>query len=366
MVFDEPEVIPSFLGVRSVSSSRERFDGGALNNYLLRIGEVQDVVYPVDPRSHSKKFIEYNVLCEHRENNIKVTRMYTGCVLINPFGGLADYVFWTLRPQDGVAGTASNLASIAGGLSTGSKVLILCVNGETFSPVIIGGVRQPLDSDMSVLPNTSLLRGRFNGFQWQIDDLGQMSLTYGGATDSRGAARPPNPGPTVTGTTLQFAVDGSWSVRSGSSDQSILLDNTIKKIDVNAFAQFNVNMSAGGLVSVSTPTGPVSVSCQTATVGATQGVSISGGTGGVTLGAGTDALMLGTRYRAAETALNQGVAAALQLLAATATQIAAGPPPLAGQALAVAVAAAATAISAAILAFEGGAQSYLSPLNRTD
>lgn len=365
----ESEVVPAFLGLRQTSSTRTIWDGEAFSNVYLRLGEVQAIIYPTDPRNHSNKFIEYSVLCEHRANGTKVTKLYDGCLLMNMFGGLSDFLMWTLRPQDnaGINSAAPNLAPIASGLSTGSKVLILCVNGESHAPIIIGGVRQFLDSDtLLATPNTHFLQGAFNGFKFQINNAGELILTYGGANDAQGAPRPPNPGPTITGTMLKFAVDGSWSVASGVGDQSVILDNAAKKIDINALTQFNLTLGSAGQVNITTATGPFTLSCDTCTIGAVSGIALSGGTGGVRIGSGTNALMLGSTYRSAEGILHNAILATLQVLSNAATTIASGPPPAAGTALASAVAAAATAIASALQSFEGGAQSYLSPLNKTD
>jgi hypothetical protein len=87
-------VIPAFL---DLAVPRRFSDGGAFNEPFLRMGEVQDIIYPDDKRSRSKKFVEYRVLVQRRANGTGNTKVYENCMLWNPLAGLADRCEFTLR-----------------------------------------------------------------------------------------------------------------------------------------------------------------------------------------------------------------------------------------------------------------------------
>ena len=130
-------VLPHYLEMRPPSGD------GAFGNMVMRVGEVQELIPPDDPRNLSKKFIEYRVLVQHLDGETLTgtSREYAHCVLINPFGGLADRAFWLLRADSKRDDT---------GLGKGSKVLMMCVNGEHNSAVILGGVRYETDAGDAV------------------------------------------------------------------------------------------------------------------------------------------------------------------------------------------------------------------------
>jgi len=224
------DVIPSFL--------QGPGDGWAptfLGNHALHTGEVQEVIYPSDERSRSKKFIEYSVFVQHRENGTAITKIYPNCVLMNAFGGFADHVTYTLRADK--TADKKDQKKQAGEPGKGSKVLILCLNGETNSAIIIGGVRDvALDKD----PKTAAEKGHnlsfeFNGVAFEIDKDGQLTLTVKGATDAEGKTKNDK-----LPSTLKVEKDGKVTASTKGGKNSIVIEQT-GKVTVTSEKEVVVN-----------------------------------------------------------------------------------------------------------------------------
>jgi phage baseplate assembly protein gpV len=112
--------------------------------------------------------------------------MYENCVLMNLFGGFADKLTYTLRAEK-TAGRKDSRRQ-PGEPGKGAKVLLLCANGESHSPIIIGGLREAAtDKD----PKDEKEKGHnlffeFNGVAFEISHDGEVTLTVKGSTDEAG------------------------------------------------------------------------------------------------------------------------------------------------------------------------------------
>lgn len=309
------DVIPSFLDVVGRPS---RFDAGVgFNNVKLRNGEVQEMFYPDHPHNRSKKVIEYRVYAQDLEGGAGVGKMYDYCIVLNPFAGLADKASWTLRPDN----KANSVNKNSSGPGKGSKVLLLCVNGEQNNAVILGGLRDQADAvETNIGHNLHL---NFNGIDVAVNADGELTIKYGGKTDASGKTAT---AASAQGTLLKFKKDGSMALTTADGKQALTLDHTTGKVNVAASA-------------------------------------------GMIVGAGTDAMVKGTSYRAAEAGLHSSLQASLTALttalAAAGIAVAANKKAEAGAALAAA-AAASTAMASSIGAFEAQAVRYLSPTHKLD
>jgi hypothetical protein len=337
------DILPSHTKL----AARERFhDGHVFDDVALRYGEIQTIITPDMPRSRTKKFIEYDVYCQYRARNKSANgRMYQNCLLANPLGGLADYAMWTLRGEDSATKDTNNR------LGKGSKVLILCVNGETTQAVIIGGMRDQADdgtkTDVKDLGHH--LDWVFNGVRAFIDKDGALTVTYGGKTTIDGKLDS-NVDKKTVGTKLVFMKDGSWSVATADPDddkkqeQHVFLDHANHVIDVKAKKGYTLTVDDG-----------------TAAIKASKGLKV---------GEATDNMLLGSSYRKAEKQMFQKLA---QMLQQAAIQLnAAGATPMApGATLAQLAAAGALLIQAsqAVSGFEqqaSGQNDFLSQNNQSD
>lgn len=184
-------VLPHYLEMRGPS------EDGVFSNMAMRIGEVQELIPPDDPRNLSKKFIEYRVLVQHMDSETLTgsSREYSHCVLINPFGGLADRAYWRLR--------ADSQHKDDTGLGKGSKVLMMCVNGEHNSAVILGGVRDEADEGDADLFRTGVrFMSEMNGVRFVITNNGEASLVHYGPTEIDGKTVEGTPDDVVSGFSL--------------------------------------------------------------------------------------------------------------------------------------------------------------------
>lgn len=212
------DVLPSFLGIERTPTM---WDGHNFDNTSLRIGEVQEIVYPNDPRSRTKRFTEYRVLVQQRSNRTGNSKIYESCLLMSQFGGVADRVSWTLR-----AATSQDKT----GLGLGSKVLIACVNGETNVAYIIGGTRdQTDDSDVKVKDLKHHLLAVFNGVELAVDDDGQLTISYNGKTQADGTIDD-GVDSNAPGTALVFGKDGSFTVGDKDAKNAFTIDHANSKV----------------------------------------------------------------------------------------------------------------------------------------
>jgi len=354
-ILPDGTVVPSYFSTEPKGTYRPNQNQ---NNVPLRVGEVRSIVYPSDPLSVSKRYVEYTVAVFHQEGDSPVTTtMYNGCTVTNLFGGFADELSYTLRSDN----------QPAEGVGVGSKVLILCVNGTTSDAFIVGGIRDVntgRDNDLDHQSEGHNLFFEFNGIQFAINNDGEMKLTFRGATKTDSTLRD-DAVPSAEGSYIQIDRQGSIKIATPSEDQFITVDHQNRKIEIQAQSQWNTvvhgetNLTADGFVNIRSA--------------------------GVHVGDATNHWMLGDTYRTAESTLNNtlaGQATALSALMATAGSalttatplnaipiiggvLAAAPLAIAASAL-TAAAPIHASISAATSAFEAAAPTYLSTKNLND
>ena len=352
-------VIPSYLGVsiRGEENSTDRLD-----NTRLRLGEVKKIVYPSDKTSLSKKFVEYILEVNHKDgNSAPVPTLYAGVVLSNLFGGWADKLRYTLR-QDSQDQQSEQKENIYG---VGSKVLFLCISGDTDNAIILGGVPDVgTKEDQKEEDQGHNLFFEFNGCQFTINKDGEMQLKFRGATKVDGKLDD-NAVKEAEGSSLTINKEGNIKWFTKDDDQFVEINHKDKKINMQAQKEWNTTVKG--------------------TVNLTADNKVNIKSEGVYVGDATDAWMLGSTYRQNEGQMNSKVSGqfnALQGLLQTAgINLTAAAPlnaiPMAGGGLASGnFTAAATAITSAaslcsqiasaIKTFESSADSYLSKKNKND
>lgn len=223
-------MIPHFLSIFQTDPT----DIGQFHNLALRYGEVKEVIYPSDSRSQSKKVVEYRVRVAHREGNgATVSVDYGNCIAGSLFGSLSDKFRYTLRPSSTESKGASDPID-------GSKVLLLCINGETNSGVIIAAMPD-LRADAETKDKGHNLEFEFNGINAKIDKLGQFFLTHKGKTDLTGVSSDTN-----RGGSFNFNSDGTLTIKPekgllvGRATDSVLLGTTYR----NAQSQLHTSMKS--------------------------------------------------------------------------------------------------------------------------
>jgi hypothetical protein len=201
-------------------------------NNILRNGEVKRIIYPEDPTSRTKKFVEYDVLVAHRANGTAVTKMYSNCLHINSLSSLADYSYQTLRVDKPKPGATADEDSSMIENRLGSKVLVLCINGASSEPVIIGGIRDDSQSDVGRKDRGVHMDWEFNGVHVSIADDGSYSVEYKGPTTTRGELDPDRGKDESTGTKVSVSANGTFKVATKSDKQSVVIDHSAGTITV--------------------------------------------------------------------------------------------------------------------------------------
>ena len=211
-------IIPSFYGTQEMGTASP-YDGEAFSNKYLRFGEVKRIVKPSDDDSRTKKFYEYDVLVQHRENDTADGRIYYACLNVNDLCGLSDKIECTLRIDDTKEQSDSPDEDLAKGY--GSKVLILCLNGSQNEAVILGGMRDDEDSDDESLGHH--YTWVFNGTTIKVEDDGSYSITVEGKTRADGQAHEDRVD--GGGSSIQVAANGNITIATNGNKQSLVIDN---------------------------------------------------------------------------------------------------------------------------------------------
>jgi hypothetical protein len=388
-ILDDNTVVPSFQGL--IKRGRAEPTGN-LSNLALRMGEVKDIIYKDDQKSITKQFTEYTVEVQHRDGgHAGTTTKYIGCLVNNLFGGAADTFRYTLRKDD----QSKKQTTDDDGIGVGSKVLLLCVNGQTTRAMIMGGLRdiKVKEKDEDKKDDGHNLFFEFNGISVAINKDGEAKIAFRGATKVDGtldtdAGADEKKGPT----TVEFLKNGNLKIYTKDDKQHVLIDHENKKADFLFDEEWKVKVnkkvtedygdawecSVGSSIKI---TAKKDISFETS--GGDWNMKASGKvtikSSGVQTGDATDATMMGDTFRNAQKTMNNALSQGFQDLIQQLTQIGIavnGPLkiPMVGGAAASAVAGPAVIqcvqivgkMMAAIKTFEGQSSGYLSTKNKSD
>jgi hypothetical protein len=221
-----PETIPSIYSAVSVGTGH---DGGTLpnGNVRLRFGEVKREILPKDKESYSKKYREYEVMVQHYEGGSASSRLYHHCMVLSDLGSMADYSTQALR--------TSNESDYK--LGNGSKVFILCVEGNDSRAVIIGGPQQKVDSSKGIHREME-----FNGVNFQVFDDGSFEIVNKGKTDNDGKMHK-DADKEGAGTKVKVEANGNFTVATPGNKCSVSINHKSGTIDIKAPDSFTINTS---------------------------------------------------------------------------------------------------------------------------
>lgn len=259
MELEDGTFIPNFLSVRSNDSNVGGYSN-SVNDITLRAGTVIAAYNPSDSLNRNKKYIEYDVEVRHANGSSGYTTItYPRAQVISLFGGVADYSRWVPRISTKDSKNQINLSS---------KVLLLCVNGNTRSAYIICGLPNPNVTKTENLFNQHVYEWEYNGVYQTINLDGEFSIFRKGATNPKGELL--NAQKNASG--LFFTKDGAITL--GFYD---IKNNTIDKFNEKAP---NVVLNQN-----------------------TNHISLKS-TAGVLIGDATDYTLMGSTYRKAQAKLN--------------------------------------------------------------
>lgn len=270
------DVIPSHYRVQNMES-RTVDPRGFTGMYA---GEVIAVIYPDDKKSLTKKFIEYRVMAQAVHNGATAVLEFPHAIVMSSLAGFADYSTWTFRADPATKNKDEKLAF-------GSRVIVMCINGDFNNAVIVGGIRDHRDTTeekAQAAPLGHHLTFTFNGVTVNIDKDGQLKLTRLGPTKPDGTLNTedkelsPKVGKSTAaqvGATVTLDADGGIEVattvapeKAGDPrkvEQRVKLDHKTKKISIEAKSGADVIVLKGdvkvtateGNVTLSAPKGKI-------------------------------------------------------------------------------------------------------------
>lgn len=224
-------VLPGhLLGARSGFT-----DNGAMSNVRLRVGEVQAIYFPSDERNVSGRFVEYDVWVQHRANGTAVTKTYNNVIAIDHFGSKADFSFATYRVKQNNSNEGDQKEAAPG---KGSKVILLCINGETNNAIILGGLRD-FNSTKDTKDDGHNMHSVFNGVDVTINKDGEFQLVYNGATDLDGQPAE-NTDKDSSGTYVKIDKSGNVTISDKDGSNAIVVSHSDGKVNVTGANEINL------------------------------------------------------------------------------------------------------------------------------
>lgn len=201
-VLSNGTVLPSgLLGKQGAENAVMAFNR-SYRNTGIKAGIIIKSYAPDDPNNQNGLCCEYDVTSfEQFENKSSTSITYKNCLSTQGFGGLADYFEYTLRPKT----FQTNKGPPTFGDQDGAVVLIQCLDGIGDRAVVTGTLIHP-DRDTNIISTDPKLSGEYNGVNVEIENDGSCSLTFKGATDSKGIPTDSSQGDTV----FQIETDGSF------------------------------------------------------------------------------------------------------------------------------------------------------------
>jgi hypothetical protein len=178
MILSDGSVISSALSALPIGETSTAM--GTTSNLALRRGEVKEIIYPDDPKSSSKKYTEYRVAVQQNDGMETGSIVeYSNCQVMSLFGGVTDKLVYTLR--------ADSQTTTEKGTGIGSKVHVLCEDGNSNRAFIIGGLRDSNESSAKDSGDAGHnLLFEFNGIRALINKDGEFEINFNGATDNTG------------------------------------------------------------------------------------------------------------------------------------------------------------------------------------
>ena len=214
-------------------------------NTALRVGMVIKAYSASDPNNLSGLTTEYDVVAIQQDENKGVSSTtYKNCMASEGMGSIADYFEKNLRIRTELDINQS-LMDFKG--QNGAIVLLLCVDSLSEKALIIGSVTHP-DRTTTLTSTDPQLSGEYNGVAVDIKPDGSTSLTFKGATDSKGV-----PKDSSLNTTFQIKTDGSFEFKH-------------PKVDILA--------DAGGALTI-TASGDASITCDNANITASGDTNVN-------------------------------------------------------------------------------------------
>lgn len=209
-------------------------------NHSLKAGFITKTYSIDNDENVSKLSTEYDVVVIEQDENRGMTPItYKRCLSVDSLGSIADY--FEVKRRETKKRKNNNKRDF--NEQNGAIVLLLCLNGNADSAVILGGLTHP-DRGTKIKGEGQQLFGAFNGIEVQVLPDGSCKLSFNGATDNDG--KPTDSSQGVT--TLDIEKDGSFQVKNKGVTQRMQKDGEYSvKAEKNGSidAKESVNVKAG-------------------------------------------------------------------------------------------------------------------------
>jgi hypothetical protein len=230
-ILDNGTVLPSGLlsqqGMEAAVSAFNR----SYRNTGIKAGIIVKSYAPDDPFNQTTLCSEYDVLTiEQFENKGSTSILYRNCVASQGFGGIADYLEYTSRPKT----FQTNKGFPTFGNQDGAVVIIQCLDNVGNKAIVTGFLIHP-DRATKITSTEPQLFGEYNGVAIVINPDGSCSLTFNGATDSKGV--PTNSSQGVT--QFQIQTDGSYQFTNSSVT---ILGSKSGQLTINTTSDANITV----------------------------------------------------------------------------------------------------------------------------
>lgn len=149
----------------------------SMSDNSLRIGRILKAYDVGTDQCRNKRVIEYDVEVKSSNGIGQVADIiYPRVKVASLFGGATDFFRWTPRIENFDKKTQ---------IGFGSRVLLLCINGNQKAAYIIGGIPHPEDGAVE-LPYTDNhhMEFQFNGIYANVDKEGSFTMIHRGATNA--------------------------------------------------------------------------------------------------------------------------------------------------------------------------------------
>ena len=195
-------VLPSGLLGRQGPEAAIMAFNRSYRNTGIKAGIVVKSYAADDENNQNGLCTEYDVITfEQFENKGSTSILYRNCLSTQGFGGLADFLEYTLRAKSFQNNTGAPTFSD----QDGAVVLIQCLDNVGDKAIVTGTLIHP-DRTTNITSTAPQMSGEYNGVNVEIANDGSCSLTFKGDTDSKGVPTDSSQGNTV----MQIETDGSF------------------------------------------------------------------------------------------------------------------------------------------------------------
>ena len=203
-------VISSYFDVDSPMTGEDISKQGM----SFMIGQIEKIYFIDDSANISKKFVEYDVSIRDEKGGQSVFRNVRN---MSSLYGTNDFEETVLESNEYAFSGKLNPSNFFAN-KNGTIVILGSINGSKDKPFIIGTLPHPRKSGAKRSDGIRKL-GEFRGIQWEINKLGELTLTYLGDRSPNGKLVRESTGPT------KINIDKDGILR--------ITDNKNQKLEIN-------------------------------------------------------------------------------------------------------------------------------------